>query len=545
MTIASARLSRVPAGQALSWQNWTIFSLLALSALSCSSESPEFEGPYKHVLLISLDTTRADRIGCYGGPVAKTPRIDSLAAGGVLFEDMTAAATSTLSSHTSILTGLYPRRHGVARNGFMVNQENVMLAEVLAANGFHTAGVIGSFALDEMFEINQGFDVWDQEFDIEFDPRTADQNQRRGDHVTDAALALVDQLDGSERLFLFAHYFDVHAPYAPPEPYASEYALPGQPKVSDFSDVEKQVSKHQVKVQGKPRPIYDIGLNRPLVESVDGQMLPGDEAMRALYDGELAFTDQQIGRLLDGLDERGFLKDCIVIITGDHGETFWEHGDFWHHGAWVYQTNVHVPFIVHLPDGRGAGERVAQPVSGVDIFPTLLELLEIPLPEPVAGVSVVQAIDGAGIDPRPIFTGATQPTKLILGDRKIEDRFKWPNQLKPQGLRLGKWKYVQAPYMRFEELFDLETDPEERHNLLDNERFGPSSGLAVLSEPTQESALILKRMRAEFKQWLAQLDPRESHFNKAQMADVLRRLRNLGYVGDEVEEESVGDGHGH
>lgn len=525
---------------------------------SGSEDSPQIgEGAYKHVLLISIDTTRADRIGCYGGEIAKTPRLDALAEEGVLFEDMTSAATSTLSSHTSILTGLYPRRHGVARNGFMVNEENVTLAEVLGDNGFHTAGVIGSFALDEMFEIDQGFDVWDQNFDIEFDPRHADQNQRTGDRVTDAALSIVGQLDGSERLFLFAHYFDVHAPYAPPEPYASEYAVPGK-LTSDFADVDRQVGKHQTRILGQTRPVYDIGLNRPLVEKVDGSSLPGDEKLRALYDGELAFTDMQIGRLLDGLDELGFLEDCIVIVTGDHGETFWEHGDFWHHGAWVYQTNVHVPFIVHLPDRRGAGTRVEEPVSGVDIFPTVLELLEIPLPEPVNGVSQVAAIDGAALPERPIYSESTQPTKLILGGKngkKIEDMFAWPNELKAKSVRMGRWKYVLAPYMRFEELFDLEVDPGERNNLIQNTPFAPDSAQGQLINPTPESAAAFQKLQQEYGRWTQEMKPRKSHFNKAQMADVLKRLQKLGYVGEKDDEEDEdedadgsagqGDGHGH
>ena len=490
--------------------------LLALSATAlvggCGGEPP-YEGPYAHVLLISLDTTRADHLGCYGGQSAKTPRLDALAREGVRFEQAVSAASSTLSSHTSMMTGLYARKHGVARNGFMVNKSNVTLAEVLGQSGFHTAGFIGSFALDEVFDFDQGFDVWNQEFDIDFDVAKADQNQRRATQVTDALLAHVDRALDEPRMFLFAHYFDVHSPFDPPEPWASEYALPGGPKAVDLIGIREQEARHQDRV-GEKRQVYDVGLGRKLVMEVDGTPLPGDAELAALYAGELAYTDSEVGRLLDGLEERGVLEDCIVIVTADHGETFWEHGDFWHHGAWVYDTNVHVPFLMNLPDGRGAGRVVEQPVSGVDLFPTLLDLLDLPLPEPVHGVSLVGAIDGEGAPLRPIFAEATQPT------RAHEKKDGWINQLKSRCVRRGRWKLIQAPYLRLEEFFDMENDPGERKNLL----LDDSSGAEVRQAYAE--------LRAELDTWSSNEDPRDSQFNPEQMDSVLKRLQDLGYVGE-------------
>jgi len=487
-----------------------------------------------------MDTTRADRIGCYGGSAAETPRLDALASEGVLFEDATSAASTTLSSHTSLMTGLYPRRHGVARNGFMVHPDNVTLAEVLGENGFHTAGVIGSFALDQVFDFDQGFLHWDQDFDIEFDPRTADQNQRVAERVTDAALAHVGRLDPAGRLFLFVHYFDVHSPYAPPEPYAGEYAVSGGKRASTLGDIGKQAARHQKRVFGGTRPIYDVGLHRPLVEQVDGAAIGGDDELAALYDGELAYTDREIGRLLDGLDEGGFLEDCIVVLTADHGETFWEHGDFWHHGAWVYQTNVHVPFLLRLPDGRGRGRRVSAPVSGVDVFPTLLDLLGIPLPEPVSGVSLLPLVDGEPLPERLLIAEATQPTKFLLNGQNIEERFGWPNQAKAKSARLGRWKLIQAPYLRYEELYDLEADPEERNNLLANPPWKAEPGVrASLREEDAEVARVLGELRRGMSEWIGATSPRPSAFNPEQLDEVVRRLQQLGYVGDEPEEEAT------
>jgi arylsulfatase A-like enzyme len=483
---------------------------LLLGLASCGESAPPYEGPYRHLLLISLDTTRADHLGCYGGTEARTPRLDQLAGEGVRFAQAMATAPTTLASHTSIMTGRYPRQHGVVRNGFDVHPDNRMLAEVLAERGFHTAGFAGSFALDRLFGFDQGFEHWDQTFSVEFDPEHADQNQRPADQVTDAVLEHVANFDGSERLFLFAHYFDVHAPYAPPEPYASSYMRRLQ--TSTLGQLGEQVVKHQERLTGERRPVYLQGLSKELVTRADGTSLDGDEDLSALYAGELAFVDREVGRLLDGLAERGILEECVVVLTADHGETFWEHGDFWHHGAWVYETNVHVPLLVRLPDGRGAGGVVQRPVSSIDLFPTVLELLEVPLPEPAPGLSLVSAMDGEEPPVRAIFSEATQPTQ------GLEDRFRWGNQLKTKAIRKGRWKLIQAPYLQYEELYDLAADPAERTNLL--------------LQPTPEARQRYAALRAELDAWREVEDCLPSDFNARQMEGVMKRLAELGYTGE-------------
>jgi len=519
LTITNAPHRRLIVGGILTRPSQRIwFAAVLVFALSCAdSSAPEYTGPYKHVLLITMDTTRADHLGCYEPGCELTPNIDALAADGVRFEHATSAAPSTLASHTSLMTGLYPRRHGVARNGFMVNQENVLLAEVLGQAGFHCAGCIGSFALDEMFDFNQGFEFWDQEFQIDFDVEHADQNQRRAQAVTDAVLAHVDRVGSSQRLFLFAHYFDVHAPYDAPESFASRYALAGGLQSSTLGDIKAQETLHQERI-GERRAVFDVGLNRALAKGDDGSALPGDEELAALYSAEVAYTDFHIGRLLDGLEQRGILQDCIVILTADHGETFWEHGDFWHHGVWVYETNVHVPFIIRLPDGRGRGTLVKQPVSGTDLFPTLLDLLGIALPEELDGISLVPAIDGLGAPLRPIFSEATQPTRVT------ESESPWVNQQKSKCIRLGRWKLIRAPYIGFQEFYDLASDPGERHNLL-------------MSEPTPQARAAYKKLSGLLDGWAKSVNPRASRFNPEQMDSVLARLQALGYVGAEGDEK--------
>ena len=480
--------------------------------------------PYRHVVLISLDTFRADHLGCYGSEAVETPRIDELAARSTLFTDVTSAAPTTLAAHTSIMTGLTPRSHGVVRNGFVVNGENHMLAEILADEGFLCGAVLGSFALDKHFDFDQGFHHFDADFDLLLDVQNFDQNQRRAAAVTDAALAFVDDAGGAEQLFLFAHYFDAHAPYNPPEPWNRRYAESGWRSAGTQADVEGAANVQRRAALGRDdvpttAQAFRQGLTRELLTGGTRQPRGIDRELAALYAGEVGYLDHHVGRLLDGLEERGILDEAIVVLTGDHGETFWEHGDFWNHGLWVYDTTLRVPLILHMPDGRGAGLVSATPVSPIDVVPTLAELLGIALPEPVEGHSLAAALDGAEPAARPIFSEATQPVGLQVPSGG------WPLDPLPKSVRSGPWKYVVAPYLGYEELFHTERDPAEHTNLLRS----PSPGLSARRD----------ELRAELEHWLRSRTPRASQYNSAQAQEVRTRLRELGYVdsGHDADEE--------
>jgi len=179
------------------------------------------------VIFISLDTTRPDHIGCYGNDWVRTPRLDELARESILLLNYRTVVSATLPSHLSLLTGNYPHTHGVVSNGYMVNSENVMLAEILGDAGFHTAGFLGSFALESRFHFDQGFDHFDENFDIEVGTFGADQNQRSAETVNNAVFRYLEDRSVDERLFLFIHYFDPHAPHTPPPPYDTLYG-PGR-----------------------------------------------------------------------------------------------------------------------------------------------------------------------------------------------------------------------------------------------------------------------------------------------------------------------------
>ena len=496
---------------------------LVLSISGCGRSGEDgYSGPYRHVVVISLDTFRADHIGAYGAQ-RPTPSMDALCQEGVVFTAAQAPATTTLASHTSMMTGTWPHTHGVPRNGFVLSDQNVTLAEVLGGSGFHTAAVLGSFALESRFHFNQGFDHFDEEFELLVTSGN-DQNQKLAETVTDKALEHLDQVTDEERVFLFLHYFDTHSNYAPPPKYA-EAVTGNRELTSDMRHVEQAVRERQAKMLGIPvseSPGHSgviigglAGPHRALITRPTGEPSQFDRTLAALYAGEALYVDDQIGRLLSGLEERGLLDEAIVVITGDHGETFWEHGDLWNHGLWVYQTTAHVPFVLRLPDGRFAGEEVAAAVSTVDLLPTLCDLLGLEQPDRVDGRSLVPLASGETQDRGPVFSEATQPWQ-VRGQG-------WENSAKPRSVRWGNWKYVRSPYNKIEELFDLEEDPGERTNLL-------AAGEEGL---TPEAARELELLRGALDDWSAQADPLPSEFDRTQTEETREMLKGMGYAGDD------------
>lgn len=190
---------------------WRIGFLGVLAAVGTGlyryMQGPTYKGPVRHVILISLDTTRRDHFGCYGNPWIRTPNMDALSAESILFTDYSTVVSTTLASHTSLFTGKYPHAHGVPRNGFMVNTENKMIAEILQDAGFRTVGFPGSFALDSRFDFAQGFDYYDEDFDILVGTGGVDQNQRNAEKVTNSVIHYLEEDGTGRNLFLFVHYF--------------------------------------------------------------------------------------------------------------------------------------------------------------------------------------------------------------------------------------------------------------------------------------------------------------------------------------------------
>jgi arylsulfatase A-like enzyme/predicted Zn-dependent protease len=403
-----------------------------------------------NVILVSLDTTRADHLGCYGDADARTPAIDSLARSGVLFSQAATPAPLTLPAHSSIMTGFYPTYHGVRLNGTTaLSQSQTTLAEAFARQGYQTGAFVGAFVLDGRWGLNQGFGVYDDQFDLrKFKHIDLAAVQRPANEVIDAALHWLDARRNAP-FFAWVHLYDAHSPYEPPEPFRSEFRSRG---------------------------------------------LPG------LYDGEIAFADQQVGRVLAWLRTTGLDQQTIIVIVGDHGEGLGSHGEGTH-GFFVYDYALHVPFIVATPIDELHGVRVDSQVSLVDVFPTVLAL---------AGVDSNAKAHGRSL--LPVMFKPTSPEQ--------ERVYAYSESMPPSlqygwsalhSLRSPRYKFIQAPRP---ELYDLAKDPSEATNVFSQHR-------ALAGDMARE----LERLMTETSKDAPA--PEAANLDK----ETLERLASLGYVG--------------
>jgi len=355
-----------------------------------------------NVLFITLDTTRADHIGCYGYPLIKTPNIDGLAAEGILFQNATAQCPLTLPSHSSMFTGSYPFFHGVRDNGgFYLEDDQVTMAEVLQQAGWATSAFVGAFVLDSRWGIDQGFDYYYDNFDFaKYKKISLDSVQREGGEVIKAFFEWFEE-NSPERFFSWIHLYDPHTPYEPPEPYRTQYEGQGY----------------------------------------------------GLYDGEIAYTDHLIGRVLETLREKGRLEKTVVVVVGDHGESLGEHHES-SHGFFIYDATVSVPMIIRIPSAELRGKTIAAQVQNIDLMPTLCELLGLPVPAAVQGQSLLPLIGGRD---------SKQDTEAYSESYYPRYHYGW-SELK--SLRTSRYKFIQAPRP---ELYDLSLDPREKNNIFSRE----------------------------------------------------------------------------
>jgi arylsulfatase A-like enzyme/Tfp pilus assembly protein PilF len=412
---------------------WLALAALVVAPPAWAGEAAE-RAPAS-VVLITLDTTRADRLGCYGAERAATPHLDSLARAGVRFDEAISPTPLTLPSHASLMTGMVPRRHGVRNNAlFRLGDEPVVLADVLRRNGYRTAAFVSAAVLDRITGIDRGFDVYDDS--VRVGPREAfNYEERAASQTTDAVLGHLGDL--SEPFFLWVHYFDPHLPYVPPEPFRGRFP------------------------------------DRP-------------------YDGEIAFMDDQIGRLLDAVRARS--GSLLVVVAGDHGESLGEHGED-AHGIFIYQATQRVPLIVAGP-GVPRGKTIDQRVGLVDVAPTVLDLLGLPpLPD----------VDGRSF--APVLRGETLDTSVY----ELESFFPtYAYGWSPlRGLVRDDHKYIDAPRT---ELYRLPADPNEKRNLLPDEDERASS-------------------MAEELEAVVEGDTGTPPVVDAELEEQKRRLESLGYVG--------------
>src|SRR5438309_5462281 len=345
------------------------------------------------VFLITIDTLRADHVHCYGYDRIQTPALDLLAKQGIRFTQAFTPSPITNSSHASIMTGLLPSSHGVSDFGVPLAAIYPTLAELLAKGGYRTAAFIGAVILDSKNlapGLDRGFEFYDN-----FPERTTTKSrwgrlERRGMEVEQRAESWLNAHPTAAH-FVWVHFYDPHDPYEPPPPYSEVY-------------------------------------------------------QDRLYDGEIAYADSALGHFLAYLKKKGWYEGAIIVVVGDHGEGLGEHGEDTH-GIFLYDSTTHVPLIVKLPSGQGAGKVMDEQVRTTDIVPTILELLGIPAPADLDGTSLKLAI-----------TGSEPTSRTAFGETDYPLRFGWAPL---RSVRSEGFKFIEAPRP---ELYDLSSDPGELRN---------------------------------------------------------------------------------
>lgn len=391
----------------------TICILLPAFLAGCS-EPEEVTPPPESVLVISVDTLRRDHLGCYGYFRPTSPNIDALAKQGVQFENALSTCSWTLPSHGSMLTGLYPAYHGLQDDGVKLPKQVATLAERLHDIGLYTLAVVSHVYVSSRFGFERGFDNFDDSL-IEKGAINPIAEQ-----VVDRFLARMESAPRGP-YFGFVHFFDPHWDYSPPPPY-----------VSQFTD-----ARYTGSVDGTYRSMARyFSANRPMPE-------PDRQQAIALYDGEIAYVDDQIGRLLKELRKRGRLDNTVVVFTADHGEEFKDHGQLGH-ARTLFGEQIRVPLIIAGHPRFPPGQRRRDPVSLVDLAPSLIELMNAKDLPNIQGHSI---ISGNGESNRPLFA----------------ESIRFGNEIR--AARRGPFKMIHYRQGGFSHFFDLGNDPNERRPL--------------------------------------------------------------------------------
>ena len=427
-----------------SWEHRFLLLLLLLSfARALPGAEPE-QSP--NVLLITVDTLRADHLGCYGYQQIKTPNIDGLAHGGVRFSHAYAQVPLTLPSHAVILTGTYPMFNHVRDFTGVGLPTNVgIISEAFLRHGYSTAAFVSAFVLDGSWGLRRGFNVYDDRFDPEqYETRNAGNVQRRGDETVDRFLAWFARRP-NKPFFVWIHLYDPHATYDPPEPFHSQYA-------------------------------------------------------GHLYDGEIAFTDAQLGRVFGALKEAKVYDRTLVAFLSDHGESLGEHGED-EHGFFIYNSTIHIPLIFKLPSAAAQQAKTIEAVAGsVDVTPTLLQLAGItdPISRQFQGRSLAGLISSRA------------PTENLTAYAETYyplNSFGWSPL---RSLITRRYAYIEAPQA---ELYDLDRDPGEKQNLFLQQRANANALKAQLD-------VLEKRYAARSEVSSGPSLPQET----------LEKLKSLGYL---------------
>jgi choline-sulfatase len=446
--------------------------LCLLASAMAGTTTPPAKTQPPNVILITLDTTRADRMGFLGSKRGLTPNLDTLARQSVVFTHAYSQVPLTTASHATILTGTYPQFHQVNDFGVPLATELPYAPYVFRGNGYYTAAFVGSLVLDPDTRSAPGFERGFDTYDAGFHRRHAGESryqaiERRADEVVAHALAWLNAHQKGP-VFIWVHLYDAHDPYDPPEPYKSRYAS-------------------------------------------------------APYDGEIAYEDSAVGKLLSQLRVRGLYDGALIAIMADHGEALGDHGETTH-GIFLYDETIRVPLLFKLPQERFAGKRIESRAGLVDVLPTILEAVGIAIPHDVQGESLLGMLKPTMLKPAPAGQAGTATSKASEAalDRPAYAESDYPHRTfgwnSLRALRTGKYLFVEAPH---KELYDQSADPKAEHNL---------STTSVAVTNTLASQLDAFRQRTSTAKEAPKVTP-DPGFQE--------RLNALGYVATDSSASSM------
>ena len=471
----------------------TIFAVLTVGVFFAArygvNKSVKTDKPL-NILLITIDTLRADHLGCYGNSQIKTPNIDNLAKEGVRFKSVVCQAPLTGPSHVSILTGLYPHTHGVRINGYPLRDSVLTIAKILKMNKYKTAGFVSvNFLGGDVSGLGRGFDVFDW-------PR---QIEQPAEEATQKAITWLNE-HAKDRFFVWVHYYDAHSDSIPPYPYNVMYDPSYSGQVTGSPQFLDKVNNGEIKLSKRD-----------------------NEHIDALYKGEISYVDKSIGVLIEHLKDTGAYKNTLIIVTADHGEAHGEHENYFGHSLQLYDPSIMVPLIFVNRTALPSNMRVDTQVESIDIIPTALEIIGLEAPEEMEGKTLVPLIDKRkrpAVYSEKAFS-ETQNMRwggLILNDNladaeKIHERVKSGKEIS-RCVRTPRWKFIlsQESSGRVDELYDMKNDPEEKKNLI------------------YENIGTADELKKDMKSWMRGEERSAPSESSPMDEKTLETLKSLGYV---------------
>ena len=420
-------------------------TLLSLGLLGCGEREPPVRS---NILLVTLDTLRADHLSAYGYSRQTSPVIDRLAAAGVRFDQATVQWPKTGPSFASIFSATYPKNNGIVRKvGIPLPRELLLLAEVLRRQGYGTHAVVANGAVASDFHFDQGFDTYIETWKLEAPDGAVDPSSAEG--VTGLAKAVLESVDRDRPYFLWVHYIDPHFPYTPPGEWSDR-----------FQDDEFFEAGRRLEID-RSRPKHD------LVRLGAEQVLDGRDDLGfyvARYDAEIAYNDAQLGDLLEHMERQGLLEDTLTVVTSDHGESLGEHHYLFDHGRFGFQTCLRVPLIFHYP-GVLEPRVDPHPVELIHITPTLLEM---------AGVELEDGIwmQGRSLWPRLFAEEQRQGSRYVFSEAGYGRPGMWQRIVREPRFKLvdalegGAQRWITLEVGQRYALYDLDNDPDETDNVV-------------------------------------------------------------------------------